>query len=68
MPVPVDHPVDVVVDAFEVPAARYSALRVSDPDVVAARLLEQLSRTVAMAASDAARAMRSLHAIEPELR
>ena len=68
IPQPVDHPVDVVVDAFDVPAARYSALRVSDPDVVAARLLEQLSRTVAMAASDAARAMRSLHAIEPELR
>lgn len=68
MPMHLDHLVDVVVDAFEVPAAQYTALRVSDPDVVAARLLEQFSRTIAVAASDAARAMRSLHAIEPEPR
>jgi glycosyl transferase family 2 len=67
MPQPVEHPFELVVDAFEVPAARYATLRVSDPDVIAARLLEQLSRAVAAAASDATRAMRSLHAIEPEL-
>ena len=68
MPMHAEHPVDVVVDAFEVPAARYSAMRVSNPDVVAARLLEQFSRNVAAAASDAARTMQSLHAIEPEPR
>ena len=62
-PQPLDQPPDVVVDAFEVPAVQYSALRVVDPDVVAARLLEQSSRTLAVAASDAARAVRSLHAI-----